>query len=448
MTTATPDVSPGAPGGEATEIDDPATRDAWQKLRGVRTYMESRLLERGDVIDLALIAVLSGEHLFQWARPGTAKSMLMDVLVSAIRHDAQRPAPHFKILMGQGTTFDDLVGPPSLQSLKRDEYRFITANKLPEAWVALLDEIWEAPQGVSNMLLMALNERAFQQGEAIVPIPLNTAFLASNKLPDIGDGKAVVGQAAIWDRIGLRAEVKYLSDDGFTMLLRRAADREQHKLRRLQAEARAFAGSDQGVTHPYMTLDDLALLQDSLPEVVVDDSIVQALGILRKGLAGKQIEVTDRRFDGAIGILQAHALLHGRVAVGEDDLTVLNAVLWQKPEDRETVSTLIGKLRSPALQKSKDILEQARQTYERAITALNDKNLSPTDRSNAAVDAVSGFRDHRAQSVRLLSTAESAAARTPARVLDQIREHSQQIERWHLEISGRVTAGQKAPKVP
>src|SRR5919106_4504419 len=102
-----------------------------EKLRSIREELKQTFLERGDLIDGALAALLSAQHLLIIGPPGTAKSMLADELCRRVEG-----AAYFQWLLTKFTTPEEIFGAVSLQALERDEYRRVTTFKLPEAHIA------------------------------------------------------------------------------------------------------------------------------------------------------------------------------------------------------------------------------------------------------------------------------------------------------------------------
>ena len=78
-------------------------------------------LERADLIDGALAALLSSHHLFIIGPPGTAKSMLADELCRRIEG-----ANYFQWLLTRFTTPEEIFGAVSLKALEQDDYRRVT----------------------------------------------------------------------------------------------------------------------------------------------------------------------------------------------------------------------------------------------------------------------------------------------------------------------------------
>jgi MoxR-like ATPase len=120
----------------------------------------------------------------------------------------------FTLLLTRFTTPEELFGPMSVAGLKKDEYRRLTAGKLPESELAFLDEIFKANSAVLNALLTLLNERLFDNGSHRITCPLITCFGASNEMPQGED------LGALWDRFALRLMVDYVGDGAFAQLVR------------------------------------------------------------------------------------------------------------------------------------------------------------------------------------------------------------------------------------
>src|SRR6059036_2349441 len=150
-----------------------------EKLKKIRDELRQTFLERADLIDGALAALLSSNHVLVIGPPGTAKSMLADELCRRIEG-----ADYFQWLLTKFTTPEEIFGAVSLKALENDDYRRVTAYKLPEAHISFLDEIFKANSSILNALLTLINERFFHNGRERVSVPLITMFGAANELPD------------------------------------------------------------------------------------------------------------------------------------------------------------------------------------------------------------------------------------------------------------------------
>src|SRR5262249_26472012 len=109
-----------------------------EKFAATRRELSAALIERDDEIDLVLTALVAQEHPLLVGSPGTAKSLLLDSVMSWMG------GKKFTILLTKFSTPEELFGPISVAGLKEDRYRRITAGRLPEADGAFVDEIWSA----------------------------------------------------------------------------------------------------------------------------------------------------------------------------------------------------------------------------------------------------------------------------------------------------------------
>src|SRR5947209_20509539 len=153
------------------------------KFLTTRRELAASLIERDDEVDLILTALVCNEHPLLVGPPGTAKSLLLDSLMSWMR------GRKFTILFTKFTTPEECFGPISVQGLKEDKYRRVTTGKLPEAHLVYLDEVFKSSSAILNTLLRILNERVFENGDgALVKVPLLICVGSSNEWPHAQEG--------------------------------------------------------------------------------------------------------------------------------------------------------------------------------------------------------------------------------------------------------------------
>src|SRR3989344_4921701 len=142
----------------------------------------------------------------------------------------------------------------------------------------------------------------------MVRTPLLAFLAASNELPE-PEGNL----GAVWSRMTIRVVVNPLDRAGKQSL----------------AKARLNQNSRGKTVSIQLTLADVEVLRSARPFVQVSQDIVDTvLDILQELVDEKTADFPwawsdDRRFARMLDILQAKALLEGRVAVGKQDLAVL-----------------------------------------------------------------------------------------------------------------------------
>ncbi len=356
-------------------------------LSRIREELGAIFLERSDLIDASLAALLAGQHVLIIGPPGTAKSMLADELCRRLAG-----ASYFQWLLTKFTTPEELFGAVSLAALERDDYRRVTTHKLPEAHIAFLDEVFKASSSILNATLTVMNERRFHNGREVERVPLITLFGATNELPEEDELQA------LYDRFLVRYVVGYINEDfRFLKML----------------ESKAVAA------RTTLSVADLEELQAEAASVQIPAHIYRSIADLRQELRRKQIVASDRRYRQALPLVQAYALLNGRRQVEENDLFLLEHVLWREPGERPEVRAAIHHLLRGYEDRVKELLYQTQELRDYAHRQWENSEL----RGRAVVEAHTKIR-------RILNDVNSILeeARAVGRPVDTVQAVKDEIE--------------------
>lgn len=264
--------------------------------------------EREAEINGSLLAVLSGENLLFLGPPGTAKTQLAKNICQSIEG-----GNFFNYLLTSFSTPEELFGPLSLKALEEDEFRRKIDGCLPTAHIALLDEIFKASSAILNSLLTILNEHKYHNGKELVDVPLLSVFGASNEFPDENESLE-----ALYDRFLFRYRLSYIQDEeNFRNLLFRSPE-EFEPVASLRVSA-------------------IYELRARAKEMPVDPDVEVIITELRKSLQLQEIEISDRRWKKVIQVLKVAACSSGCQTVDRTMVLLLQHMLWNLPEERETI---------------------------------------------------------------------------------------------------------------
>ena len=364
------------------------------------------VLEREDVVRMLMISVLARQHMWIVGAPGAAKSLIISRFASYITNPTATYRLFFDALCSRQTKIDEIFGPPKISAYRDDRYERAIDQYLPNAVFAFLDEFGNASSTLQHATLKVLNEREYQNGSITIRCPLNTAMVASNVLPQ---GEDV---AASWDRFLIRQEVKYVSRTNF---------------------ARMLDLPDELPPPPAtLSLTELHALQNAIKTIPIPAVIRETIDTIRNELESqKGIVASDRRWRQTKSVLRASAALEGRGSVGEDDLDVLNHILWQRPDQRTEVARLVAQLANPLFGQATEIGDQAADVFQ-GFETVQKSNASPSEKMGVAVEANSKIGEHRKKLKAMLKKA-NAEGRSTKRLI-RIDEQIAAAQRTILEI--------------
>ena len=353
----------------------------------IRSELSATYLEREEVVEGLLCALVAGQHVLLLGPPGTAKSELAHELCRRV-DDAR----YFQWLLTRFTTPEELFGPISLKGLEQDRYVRVTDGKLPRAHVAFLDEVFKASSSILNTLLAILNERRYDGGDGPGDVPLLSMVGAANELPEDEE------LGALYDRFLLRFQVDYLKEDfRFLHMLSAGAPEERTTV----------------------SMAELAQMQAKAREVEIPGSVLRDVAELRRRLQDKDVVASDRRWRHSLDLLRARALLHGRDRVNGDDLGIYCHVLWTDPGERALVEEALREVAHGHEDEAEKLLYQSREVAENARGPHEDEEAA----DQAAVEALAKLHDL-AQRLEAIVAEAQARGRAVERVTafrDEVR---------------------------
>ncbi len=285
------------------------SREVFKKLQ---KELDKHIIGHREVKTALLLGILSREHIYIEGPPGTAKTMLSEIIASCA---------HLKFFFYQlhrDTRLSELVGDMVI-SKEANEDEEIIRQKIVKggiltAEICLLDDISRAPGESLNVLLRILNERKFFQDS----LPLMTAIATSNPTADEYYNEPL-------DPANL---------DRFVIQIKSVGTSYKRDWETAEKIISLYSGRDEKIKVPKLL--DRTLL-DKLHEQVkttpipkqVQQGLKEFIRILVEefGLNETNSLISDRTFlVKALKIIRAHAVLEGRKSCVMKDLEVLKYI--------------------------------------------------------------------------------------------------------------------------
>jgi MoxR-like ATPase len=293
-------------------VDDTVAR----LRREVVQPLKKRFVGRDEIIDLMVLAVTAGEHLFLHGPPGTAKSALIRQFALAVR------ATYFEYLLTRFSEPNEVFGPIDLVRLREGTIATVTTRMLPEGEFVFLDELFNANSAILNNLLTVLNERLYRRGAEVHQLPLLSLFAASNHLPE---DEAL---RALFDRFLLRCHVDNLKREDMPHLLLAGWDLEQV-----------------GPLESSVSADDLRALARRVYQVELGSIAERYAGVV-SNVRDLGVAFSDRRAVKVLKLVAASAVLCGRLAARVSDFWVFRYV-WDREEQIAPLIALVAGVVEP-----------------------------------------------------------------------------------------------------
>jgi len=321
------------------------------KLQNFRSSLNTKFLEREDIIDGVLASVITKQNCFLFGLPGTGKSELVREISNGFKS-----SKFFGYLLSPTTDPSELFGPVAVSKLLKDEYVRDVEGYLPSANIAFLDELFRGSSAVLNSLLTILNERTFNNGREVIQTPIQSIVAATNSFP------TEESLQAFCDRFLFRPTVEPLKKPTARRLL---------DLWALGIEKRPTVTSD-------LTYSDLTELQKEAEKIEASEEFLDRFSQVFDLLASRGISISDRRRVQILRFMKAWALVQGDELIYAEHLhRSLIHIVYQTTEDIPVIKEVLDQ----AVPTAEKMIAQVKRAHNglmteyHAIHSANSKNL-------------------------------------------------------------------------
>lgn len=275
-----------------------------EMLAAAREEISRVIIGQADVVNMALITIMTNNHALVEGVPGIAKTLLVRTLGHVLGCPSQR------IQFTPDLMPADIIG-TNVFNLQRNEFTLV---KGPVFTTFLLgDEINRAPAKTQSALLQAMQERQVTIDRESYPLSPNfTVFATQNPIEYEGTYPLPEAQK---DRFMLKIPMGY--PDG---------EEEMELARRMLGDRSPEAVLASGEIKPIINEDQLALLRRSLPGITVRDELTRyVVDLVRATRKHPTVLVGagPRATQALLLASRAYAALSGRDFVTPDDIKSL-----------------------------------------------------------------------------------------------------------------------------
>lgn len=271
------------------------------QMNELRRQAHSVVIGQNDVLELMLTAVIADGHVLLEGVPGVAKTLMARTLSQLIGAEFKR------LQFTPDLMPSDVIG-TSILNQKSGDFTFRKGPVFTE--LLLVDEINRAPAKTQASLFECMQERQVTFDGTTYKLPeLYMVMATQNPIDQEGTYRLPEAQM---DRFMMKIVVGYPSmDTELQMLKEYSAGNQLHDVK--------------GLT-PVLTVNDVMEMRKLLPQVVVDDSLIQYICSITAATRTTPYTWIGASPRASIALLQsakAHALLSGRDFVTPDDVRFL-----------------------------------------------------------------------------------------------------------------------------
>jgi len=288
------------------------------KLEKAVEIICSRVINRAEVVEQALCALLTSEHLLLQSRTGVGKSLLTEQIFSMFQG-----ANLFRVQASKEQQPDTYFGGLDIELLKTGKIFHNTEGSLVESEFGFIDEIFDANDFTLRALLSLLNERRLIRGVQHVPAKVHTVIAATNYLR-VSEVTEAILDRFLYKAIILPDKEPYLQYKIAKQYIKHSGNpiesNQKIQFNELQYMSTIVRGTNKERT---ITIEPKILYFANLVIRHYEFLKNRAIREANRGKSSNEIEdyyISPRTQAKSIDLLRAIAMLHGRTSVAFEDV--------------------------------------------------------------------------------------------------------------------------------
>lgn len=310
-------------------------RTYFEKFQEVVNSLKQTLIERDEVIEGIACGFMSQTNVLLIGEPGTAKSLVINKFAKMMGMDSENG--YFHYLLTKYTEPAEVLGTVDITKLREGKYEIITKNKLPEASVVFLDEVFNANSAILNSLLTIINEKKLIIGNIYKDMSnLMVVYGASNHVPDDPLLKA------FFDRFPIRVKVDSISptDNNIKTLLDKEFKIENESISK-QNEVNLF-NREEAIEFSKMMNQHIV---DYYYKYIKESRELKNVLRLLRHLKENGVFISDRNIKNIIKNIIAHTILKSEKlepkTTDDDSIRFIVTKIWNKEEEKDEIERLL-----------------------------------------------------------------------------------------------------------
>ena len=273
--------------------------------------LNTRLIERDQLIKITILAMFSKAHMFLIGERGVAKSLTIRLLENLIGD-----AKYWELQVGTDTEARQLFGEKRVADDGTTYYH--AKNTVLDAHIIFLDEMFKAKTEILDMLLQIMADKYYTTGDGkMIDVPLIFLIGASNEYP-----------------MGSLAE-PYLDRLLFWYDVERIKDKDK----RLQFFNSEF--NTKPIEKPIFTLDEIEDVYRASKSIKFTPEILEKFNSIVDLLILQGVKTSDRKYRNSIKSMQVSAYINGRDTIDYSDIFLLIFTSWHNDVEKRKVDDVI-----------------------------------------------------------------------------------------------------------